>query len=518
MKIYTLTEAAWPTQRINWGLWCALAVVLGIGLVVAGIPSLYFISAIAAIGAFAAIAARVPNYVTVASLVALILVPYFMGVTNGVLPKLFADETLLLLYVAACPALYLFGVRSWKPGFSSLYWLLILYLGLESASFYVSVRDLIALRNFAETCGLGAILLVLFLQESANNRGEQAVAETIVWITVIIAIASVAERIYQKNPLLEQYSESISPNVLSPIYLSPLIVRLAGGAYRPYASFFHPSEAGTFMAMSIPFVISRWKKDPGIVSALFGLCVVAGLLVNATRGAWVAAALVTMVMVRNTWKIIAVLLPTSATGGAVAFIFFHDSPFMQRITDPNNFLARFVYWRLGWSVFMDHPILGVGHMQFITVYLGYVADVADNLRIDLNQVGVLDNIYLTSLAEHGVIGFAGLVCLFIFLAVQLHRSKAELSRRADSVGASFVLCTQLALGAYVVSGCFADVTLFTKVTKYLFILVGISLGIGAKDPSPQLDGAPNSQGWSVSSSAALERSRNDLANQVLNAQ
>ena len=461
-------------------VWSAVAIFLGATWAITGIASLYIATGIATILTFTAVVSAVPELITFAALWTLILMPYFWGFASGTMPKLFADEAVLLLYIVAFPLLHLCGVRSWKSGYSSLYLVLALYLVLEAASFAVSEKDLVALRNFLETSALGAILLILFVQESSSKFKQRLVTESIVWIAVIVSIASVAERIYQRNPVLEEYSNVSDPTLTPPIFLSAQVVRLAGGAYRPYVSFFHPSEAGMFMAMSLPFLITRWKERRGLSSFVACFCLAAGLLVNATRGTWVAAALITVLMLRDTWKIVAVLFPTGVIGGAVAYSVFHDSPFMERIVEPNNFLARFVYWRLGWAVFADHPFLGVGHMQFAKYYLGFVNEVTDSVHIDLNQVKVLDNIYLTSLADHGVVGFVGLVGLFIYFAAVLRGSKRTLLRNADNHGVSFVRCTEFALLAYALAGCFADVTLFTKVTKFLFILVGMSIGVGAK--------------------------------------
>jgi O-antigen ligase len=488
----TMTEYFQTDRPMTFGwskliVWSAAAIFLGATWAITGIAGIYIATGIAMILTFTAVVSVVPGLITFAALWTLILMPYFWGLTTGTIPKLFADEAVLLLYIVAFPLLHLCGVRSWKSGYSSLYLFLALYLALQAASFAVSEKDLVALRNFLETSALGAILLILFVQESSSKFNQRLVTESIVWIAVIVSIASVAERVYQKNPVLEQYSNSSDPSLTPPIYLSAQVVRLAGGAYRPYVSFFHPSEAGMFMAMCLPFLITRWKERPGMLSFGACFCLAAGLLVNATRGTWVAAALIALMMLRDTWKIVAVLFPISAIGSVVAYWVFRDSPFMERIVDPNNFLARFVYWRLGWEVFANHPLLGVGHMQFAKYYLGYVSELTSSVQIDLNQVNVLDNIYLTSLAEHGLVGFVGLVSLFICLAVLLRNSKRKLLCNEDQNAAAFVRCTEFALLAYVVAGCFADVTLFTKVTKLLFILIGMSIGVSAKWTSRERD-------------------------------
>jgi hypothetical protein len=88
--------------------------------------------------------------------------------------------------------------------------------------------------------------------------------------------------------------------------------------------------------------------------------------------------------------------------------------------------------------------------------------------------------YLTTLAENGLLGFIALIGLLVYMAALLRQSRKELEIWGLSAEASFVRCSELALAAYAVSGVFADVELFTKVTKYFFILVGLGLAAGAR--------------------------------------
>src|SRR5271168_5248595 len=101
------------------------------------------------------------------------------------------------------------------------------------------------------------MLLVLVLQEAANSNAE-AIGRYLVWITVGIAALSLVERIVQRNPFVEN----------TPLYISTALLRAAGGVYRPYVSFFHPSETGAFMALGTPFVVRHWLYSKSWVSAL----------------------------------------------------------------------------------------------------------------------------------------------------------------------------------------------------------------------------------------------------------
>jgi hypothetical protein len=75
--------------------------------------------------------------------------------------------------------------------------------------------------------------------------------------------------------------------------------------------------------------------------------------------------------------------------------------------------------------------------------------------------------------------------LFIFVFVALGRSCKKLQAAGLLNNASFVRAVQLALVVYAVTGCFADLNLFTKATKFMFILVG--LGFAMSSPRSAAD-------------------------------
>jgi len=95
-----------------------------------------------------------------------------------------------------------------------------------------------------------------------------------VWLSAVIAALSILERIVLRNPIMEHQ--------LDITYISPQLAQITNGVYRPYVSFFHPSEAGTFMALVFPLCFARLlASDRNLRHCL--LLVAAGLFINATR-------------------------------------------------------------------------------------------------------------------------------------------------------------------------------------------------------------------------------------------
>jgi O-antigen ligase len=217
--------------------------------------------------------------------------------------------------------------------------------------------------------------------------------------------------------------------------------------------------------------------------------IAAGLFVNATRGVWFGVAIATLLLVRNAWLVLAAVTPVAAVGGTIGYLAFQATPFMQRLTDPNNLYSRLVYWSLALKIFVAHPILGVGHMQFGKVYLDYVQDLSNVAHFDIAKVSVADNMYLTTTVEHGALGLATLIGLVIAAAMLLKSFRTRLLALGKVREAGLAQCALQALVIYAASGCFADLDLFTKATKYIFILVGLGLGAGARYLVTETDSA-----------------------------
>jgi hypothetical protein len=459
-----------PESLLLFAALTALALVAGCLFALSGIASIYVATGLALLALFTAVAAKYPAPSLGVAIWFLGLFPFDWGIQTGVIPKIFGDESVFLLYLLALPLLYLMTGRTWQKGFGSLYMVLAVFVCSQALSFTVG-RDLIATRNFLETYALGAMLLVLVLQEAANSNSE-TIANSVVWLTVAIAALTLVERVVQRNPVME--------HAVDMIYLSPELARITGGVYRPYVSFFHPSEAGTFMALGVPFAVRRWMQRRSWLALLGLTTIAAGLLVNATRGVWFGIAIATLLLVRNAWLVTAAITPIAAIGGTVAYIALEATPFMQRLTDPNNLYSRFVSWSLALKIFVAHPILGVGHMQFGTVYLDYVQDLSNVAHFDIAKVSVADNMYLTTTVEHGALGLATLIGIMLATALLLKNFRTRLLALGRVQEAGLAQCALQALVIYSATGCFADLDLFTKATKYMFILVGLGLGAGAR--------------------------------------
>ena len=462
-----------PAVQLSPLLIAAGALLLGVAFAFTGVAGMFVAVALCLEVVFGGVAASFPAPTLGAAIWCLGLVPFHWGLQTGVFPKLFGDEALLLLYLAVFPVLYLFTDRSWRHGFRALYIVLGLFLLTQAVSF-VYPSDLVSFRNFIETYILGALLLVLVLQEASTSDSE-TIARFIVWATVLIAALSIVERIFQRNPVMENSNA---------LYASAELVKITEGVYRPYVSFFLPSEGGTFMALGAPFAVRAWLVRRSWASALALVIITAGLSVNATRGVWVGIAVAALFALRRPLRVIATSAPAALFVGWIIYATFGSTPFIRRLTDPSDLLYRFEYWKIALRIFAVHPLLGVGHMQFKKIYLLYITDLSKVVNFDISTVFVADNMFLTTLVEHGLLGLISLLALLTYAYYLLRKLRTALSLRGLDAKASMVRCSELALIIYAVTGCLADVHQFTKVTKYFFILLGLGLAQRVGSASP----------------------------------
>ncbi|GAB6162758.1 O-antigen ligase family protein [Desulfothermus naphthae] len=404
------------------------------------------------------------------------LCPFFFSIDVGSLPAVYLDEVIFIFY-----AIY-FIISYFILKNSELYlggkWIsisIIFLLFIHSISFFTGVLKIVALRNFVETYVWGTILFYIFLNETDNDNINSIIC-VLATVTIILCIFTILEKITEQNPVLALLNKISYFQHMKGLtgykYFSPQDVKLAGGVYRPYTIFFHPSEAGTFMAMGISFVVYRFRYSSKILKTLvFGIVSLA-ILLNFTRGVWVGVAVALFIFYRPARKLaLFLVLPSCLLLITLWSIRQHD-PFIKRLLDPTNLYARFFYWDVAWNILKNNFWVGIGHMKYQEIYLNYINTLGPNVTINVKQVFVADNVYLTTLVEHGILGLVSLLNLIVVVFYQLKKSYNTFIK-IDQKKSYILLACMFSLTVYLAAGLFADVHQFIKVTKLFFIVMGI---------------------------------------------
>jgi hypothetical protein len=188
-----------------------------------------------------------------------------------------------------------------------------------------------------------------------------------------------------------------------PAWLDPL--RLWLGVWRPEALGYrlHPNQVGGIIAVFIPLQIaalSAGKKSRALswVAALL-LCLSAiGLLMSATRGAWLALAVV----------MTGVVAP--AVVGVIVYLALVITPFANRLGEIDT--GRLALWRNSLHLVSDYPFSGLGLASFEMPYSSYA------LLLHVGFLSHAHNLLLDVWLEQGLLGLAAIAWLFVAAALR----------------------------------------------------------------------------------------------------
>lgn len=139
------------------------------------------------------------------------------------------------------------------------------------------------------------------------------------------------------------------------------------------------------------------------------------------------------------------------------------------IFDPNKFtnVARFVMWRVGWEMFKDYPIFGVGDSDLNELFRIY------KRPFDKDVQGHLHNNYFHILATLGGFGFI----VFVYLFVKIMQFVINSYRKTKSI--PFASSYSLGAIGVVVSFLFAGLTEWNFGDHEIITMLWFVLGLNA---------------------------------------
>jgi O-antigen ligase len=239
-----------------------------------------------------------------------------------------------------------------------------------------------------------------------------------------------------------------------------------------------PNEFAAVLVPALPLslALAAGTRSPtlrwlGVAAA--GLTA-AGTALSLSRGGLLAlgTVLVIGVLVAGRWRGAVILIALFiALSGVSYFLFAASLTARERVTSAEGGTGRSDLWRVGWRMFEDRPLLGVGAGNFATASIDYLLRPGQLRRSDLiaNTPKVAHNTYLGVLAELGVvggIGFMGLMCFALGCGV---RGARAFARARD--GPMEMLCRAwLAAIAGVLA---ADFFISAQFSKQLWLLLAL---------------------------------------------
>ena len=195
------------------------------------------------------------------------------------------------------------------------------------------------------------------------------------------------------------------------------------GMSRANGFYGHPMTLGGWLCIFLPLLLIEFfeRKLLGQYYWLAGLafCICsAGLVFNATRGAWLAVAIVSAVLlIYYMFKSKRNLAVSIIFVALISTVLVNNPKFMHRLDTIDDFdkyqsnTERILIWQSAWNMFKDHPILGVGLGQYTENYQQkYISPQAKDPKL-----GHAHNNFMQMLAENGILGFAGFVIMFGYI-------------------------------------------------------------------------------------------------------
>ncbi len=205
----------------------------------------------------------------------------------------------------------------------------------------------------------------------------------------------------------------------------------------------------------------RWTVALALIPVLINL------FFTFTRSSWLGliAGIVVIGFVR-TKKLLLVLLVV------VGVIIAVSSPEVQgrifSIVDPNHpsNVTRVNMWHVGWKMFLDHPLIGIGDIGTEVLWYRYS-------DLQWGPEGHFHNNLVMWLATLGIVGFTVLVSFFVKLWMVI--SKIEKKLRSDWLLGSIALGTLAVLAGFHLNGMFEWNFGDTEIIMIVWAVIGLTL-------------------------------------------
>ena len=299
-------------------------------------------------------------------------------------------------------------------------------LGLLTFSFFIQLykRQINFNQNYKEyfiAIGLFIISMLLSALFSADiTYGLKRWTDMWIWrfMPFVVVIFLLNNYIDGKKVILAGFA-GITVTSVYAIYQGLSGLSRANGFYG------HPMTLGGWMCIFLPLLLIEFfeKKLLGKYYWLAGLafCICnAGLVFNATRGAWLAVAIVcAALLIYYMFKSKRNLAVGIIFIALVSTLLVNNPKFMHRLDTIDDFnkyqsnTERILIWQSAWNMFKEHPILGVGLGlgQYTKNYQQkYISPHAKEPNLTHAH-----NNFMQMLAENGIVGFAGFVIMFGYI-------------------------------------------------------------------------------------------------------
>lgn len=256
-------------------------------------------------------------------------------------------------------------------------------------------------------------MLISALTSGAIGKGLKVWADFWIWrLMPFVMVTLAVKEVCKAKKILACSLLGITLGAICLIYQG------FSGDHRASGFFGHPMTFAGYFCIYLPVLLvcfleqqvsGKWRYLAG---CSFVLSTVA-LLFNATRGAWLALMPVLLFILlyyllkRNKLAMLCLALFILAGAGLSQYKPFTDRLATITNTKYQSNTERLLIWNSAYTMFKDHPVLGVGLGQYKDNYQKkYISPKAKEPYLSHAH-----NNFLQMLAENGVVGFVGFLTL-----------------------------------------------------------------------------------------------------------
>jgi putative inorganic carbon (HCO3(-)) transporter len=278
-------------------------------------------------------------------------------------------------------------------------------------------------------------------------------------------------------------------NYVWPEYIADRSVGTQFGRTR--GPFVQSATMGKALIVSFSFMVFLASETIGLIKITYIVLSLQSMVViyfTYTRGPWVGTAIVIFVMfffktdLKKVSRFVVLMLMLGMVVGIGTKLSFFGgkSLFSQRQDTVSN---RVVTWITSVEMIKDKPLLGIGWGLFKEKWDMYFVD---NYSDDWGAFDGSHNLYLSILAEVGIVGGGACIMAFILLGVECLRVYSKLDH-FRSFEKKFVVITIGILCMHMFTSFFSDPRNAPYQNTVLFVCLGIVSSIGSNFEKDKID-------------------------------
>lgn len=267
--------------------------------------------------------------------------------------------------------------------------------------------------RFIRTIFFVYIVFVLINNLKTRRQFEILILILLVCATLVATYGITQKVIGQTNT--ERIALKILPKLGVPDSVNYVAGEGVGQAYRVNSTFLHPNVLGAYLVLALPFFVSllwfyrrRWQR----LLLLAGLGINLGCLyLTGSRAAWIGMGVIIAIYAIYTIFDGRMVLLTVAILLVIMMLFVLISPpdFIKKRTvsfsAQEAAKARLSQYRTAGDFFWENPIFGIG--------MGM-----EGKRVEANRIrtqwAAVENVYLTILVSHGLVGLAAFLLVLVY--------------------------------------------------------------------------------------------------------